>query len=143
MDVCFSDLELVASGNYTIRELSLVIGLEKEVIKNIIKKYNIVYNSRGYIKWTDRDDKLIDDMKKSGFTNKEIADELGVGVTKVEQRVSVIGSSTKRYWTADEDKKLAFMRKMGNTYHDIGFIIERSPFACMKRYNQLKKEGKV
>lgn len=142
----YSDLELIASGNYTMRELSLILEIEKEEIKNVIKKHNIVYNTRGYIKWTNRDDKLISEMKKNGFSNSEIAEELGVSSGKLNQRVRILGYSKNiedTYWSKEEDKHLIFMKKMGNPYKDISFILGRGRYACSKRYNKLKREGKV
>lgn len=145
-NINYSDLEIIASGNYTMRELSLMLEIDKNELKNIIKKYNIVYNTRGYIKWTNRDDKLIYDMRKDGHTNTEIARELGVSPSKVNQRTITIGiakTMEELAWSKEEDRNLIFMRKMGNPYKDISLILDRGRFACAKRYNKLKKEGKV
>lgn len=145
-EIPFSDLELIASGNYTMRELSIILEIDKEEIKNVIKKYKIVYNTRGYIKWTNRDDKLIYDMKNQGYSNSDIAKALGIKVSKVNQRRLTLGITDKqsdRAWTTEDDKHLIFMKKMGNVYKDIGYILDRGRYACSKRYNQLKKEGKV
>src|SRR5699024_2199199 len=99
------------------------------------------------VRWSDADDRQLDELRDAGLTHGEIAERMGRTVYSVQARTQTrarrAGIAPHRHeaWTAAEDATLLALRKDGVPWREVAERLGRTEDACMFRGKVLKKEA--
>lgn len=95
-----------------------------------------------YRKWTYAEIKRIDDLRHQGFTRKQIADEMGVNVWRVNNICCKYLSRITRPWTTGEDAIIRRMTEEGKTAREISEVLRCDVQTIFARQHLMRKRKK-
>ncbi|MGL5594609.1 MAG: hypothetical protein ACRDDH_11790 [Cetobacterium sp.] len=139
----YKDLHTMATGAYSVYELATMFGVSEREIENAMKQYDIPTQIGRYTHWTKKEDKRLIEMRKSGFTNKEIAKELRRSLSMINSRIGNMKLPKKqknRRWTEDDYHKIFLLKASGMTFREIGDVLDINFNTIAGRYYRRKRE---
>lgn len=103
--------------------------------------------------WTAREDARLIKLRARGATLREMANEvphrteiaIGLRVARLAQagRVERLGAETRKAWSAEDDRRLARMRRTGKTMEEIAAALDRTLPSINGRIAQRVRRGEL